>query len=123
MGNEVVDMKVELVAQTAFQVPGNIAEDYAIGKERSDTKAGDLAGFEDEWETGNGEDLAEFAGRACYESWDRPNPRTATNAGYLAHILEVGHGSVLEHAVLTFYITGVSRSCRSGTSTQGTLGS
>jgi thymidylate synthase (FAD) len=57
-----------------------------------------------------GQALAEFAGRACYQSWDKPNPATATNATYLAHILEVGHLSVLEHAVATFYLTGVSRS-------------
>jgi thymidylate synthase (FAD) len=57
-----------------------------------------------------GEALAEFAGRACYQSWSKPNPATATNAGYLRHILEVGHLSVLEHGVVTFYITGISRS-------------
>jgi thymidylate synthase (FAD) len=34
-----------------------------------------------------GEALAEFAGRACYQSWKKPNPSTATNAGYLRHIL------------------------------------
>jgi thymidylate synthase (FAD) len=57
-----------------------------------------------------GQALAEFAGRACYQSWDKPNPATATNATYLAHILEVGHLSVLEHGTATFYLTGVSRS-------------
>lgn len=54
--------------------------------------------------------LAEFAGRACYQSWGRPNPKTATNEGYLANILGMGHESVLEHASATFYIEGVSRS-------------
>lgn len=57
-----------------------------------------------------GQALAEFAGRACYQSWHKPNPNTATNAGYLRHILEVGHLSVLEHGTVTFYISGVSRS-------------
>lgn len=56
-----------------------------------------------------GQALAEFAGRACYQSWDRPNPATATNQGYLAHILQVGHLSVLEHSTVTFYLTGISR--------------
>ncbi len=54
--------------------------------------------------------LAEFAGRACYESWSKPNPATATNATYLRHILEVGHLSVLEHGTVTVYVRGVSRS-------------
>lgn len=58
----------------------------------------------------DGQALAEFAGRACYQSWGRPNPATATNAGYLAHILDVGHGSVLEHSSVSLYIEGVSRS-------------
>src|SRR5258707_308086 len=57
-----------------------------------------------------GQALAEFAGRACYQSWSKPNPATATNAGYLRHILDVGHLSVLEHGVVTMYVTGVSRS-------------
>jgi thymidylate synthase (FAD) len=53
--------------------------------------------------------LGEFAGRACYQSWDRPNPKTATNESYLRHIIDVGHESVLAHASVTFYVTGVSR--------------
>lgn len=63
------------------------------------------------WETDadGGQALAEFAGRACYQSWRKPNPATATNQGYLKHILDVGHYSVLEHGVVTFYVTGVSR--------------
>lgn len=54
--------------------------------------------------------LAEFAGRACYQAWNRPNPKTATNQGYLANILAQTHYSVLEHSSATFYVTGVSRS-------------
>ena len=63
-----------------------------------------------ETDADGGQALAEFAGRACYQSWTKPNPATATNAGYLRHILEVGHLSVLEHGTVSFYITGVSRS-------------
>jgi thymidylate synthase (FAD) len=61
-------------------------------------------------DTDGGEALAEFAGRACYQSWKKPNPATATNAGYLRHILEVGHLSVLEHGSVSFYLSGISRS-------------
>lgn len=53
---------------------------------------------------------AEFAGRACYQSFGKPNPNTRENSDYLAHILEVGHYSVLSHAVVGYYIEGVSRS-------------
>jgi thymidylate synthase (FAD) len=52
--------------------------------------------------------LVEISGRLCYKSYAKPRP--GGNAAYLGHILEVGHGSVLEHAVYSFIITGVSRS-------------
>lgn len=55
-----------------------------------------------------GEKLVEVAGRLCYMSYARPRP--GGNSAYIHHILEVGHGSVLEHAVFNFIITGVSRS-------------
>lgn len=54
--------------------------------------------------------LAEFAGRACYQSWHKPNPLTRSNEGYLANIREQAHFSVLEHASASFYIQGISRS-------------
>jgi thymidylate synthase (FAD) len=86
---EIVEPQVKLVAWTQFQAPEDVP-----------------------WSTDadGGQALAEFAGRACYQSWKKPNPATATNAGYLAHILEVGHLSVLEHGTVSFYFTGVSRS-------------
>lgn len=52
--------------------------------------------------------ITETAGRVCYMSFAKPRP--GGNAAYLTHIKEVGHGSVLEHAVWSFLITGVSRS-------------
>jgi thymidylate synthase (FAD) len=61
---------------------------------------------EDTW---GADSLGEAAGRICYQSWDRPNPATATNAGYLRNILAQGHYSVLEHASVTFLVRGVSR--------------
>jgi thymidylate synthase (FAD) len=58
-----------------------------------------------------GEQVAVFAGRACYQSWSKPNPATATTKGYLAHIIEAEHFNVMRHAVVTIYIQGISRSC------------
>src|SRR5690349_21030975 len=80
---------VQLIAWTNFQAPADVP-----------------------WETDadGGQALAEFAGRACYQSWTKPNPATATNEGYLRHILEVGHLSVLEHGTVSVYLTGISRS-------------
>src|SRR5699024_10314314 len=50
------------------------------------------------------EELIEWAGRNCYQSWRRPNPATATNAKYIANIIGNGHESVLEHVSITFLI-------------------
>jgi thymidylate synthase (FAD) len=88
-------------------VPANVAPQVRVIAWTQFTAPDDVP-----WSTDadGGQALAEFAGRACYQSWTKPNPATATNAGYLRHILEVGHLSVLEHGSVTFYLTGVSRS-------------
>lgn len=51
------------------------------------------------------ERLAEFGGRKCYDSYGKGR----SSAEYHGHIVESGHGSVLEHSFLTFEIEGVSR--------------
>ena len=86
---ETVSLRVQVIAQTLFSAPPDVP-----------------------WETDveGGQALAEFAGRACYQAWDKANPATATNESYLRHILEVGHLAVLEHASVTMYLTGLSRS-------------
>jgi thymidylate synthase (FAD) len=64
------------------------------------------------WQTDSevaGEVLSEVAGRLCYMSFARPRP--GGNQTYLGHILEVGHGSVLEHAAWNFIFVNISRSC------------
>lgn len=87
---EIASLRVQVIAKTEFLAPPDVP-----------------------WSTDadGGPALVEFAGRACYQSWSKPNPHTATNADYLRHIIDVGHFSVLEHASVTVYITGISRSC------------
>lgn len=51
--------------------------------------------------------LNEVAGRTCYMSFGKGRK---SNREYLENILSSKHGSVLEHAVWSFLITGVSRS-------------
>jgi thymidylate synthase (FAD) len=87
---ETAPLCVQLIAKTEFLAPPDVP-----------------------WETDaeGGQALTEFAGRACYQSWSKPNPKTATNGAYIGHIIDVGHFSVLEHASVSFYITGISRSC------------
>ena len=57
------------------------------------------------------ESLIEFAGRACYQSFDRPSSVTATIDGYLRNIFQQKHFSVVEHGSVSVYIEGISRSC------------
>ena len=55
-----------------------------------------------------GEKLVEVAGRLCYLSFI--NKRPGGNEAYIDHLLSVGHGSCLEHAVWNLVVTGISRS-------------
>src|SRR5579885_3760824 len=66
---DIARLKVQPIAWTHFEPPADVPWDTDVD---------------------GGQALAEFAGRACYQSWSKPNPATATNAGYLRHILEVG---------------------------------
>lgn len=85
---------------------------YVLGRQSVDTP--ELVRFLDDhgvtWNTDTqvpAEVLTETAGRVCYMSFAKPRP--GGNAAYLGHIKEVGHGSVLEHAVWNLLFTGISR--------------
>lgn len=58
--------------------------------------------------TENGEQLIELACRTCYSSFHRFNPPESTKE-LIQKVLSQGHFSVLEHAVATFKLIGVSR--------------
>ncbi|MGD0197281.1 MAG: FAD-dependent thymidylate synthase [Solirubrobacteraceae bacterium] len=58
--------------------------------------------------------LVEFAGRACYRSWEPGLNANVTKVrtdrrAYLENILRSGHGSVLEHASYSFALRNVGR--------------
>lgn len=56
------------------------------------------------------EHVITLAGRACYQSFHRPNEATERDKDYLERTLfDQGHWSIAEHASVTFYIDGVSR--------------
>jgi thymidylate synthase (FAD) len=68
----------------------------------------------DRGELDDAQNLAEFAGRTCYRSWEpglNPNvTRIRTDQEqYLSNILASAHGSVLEHVNFTFALHNVSR--------------
>lgn len=54
---------------------------------------------------GNGDDIAEFAGRQCYRSWT--NGRAP--AEYIDNVISEGHGSIFQHSNIVMQITGISR--------------
>jgi thymidylate synthase (FAD) len=85
---------------------------YLVGSQRVSSEQLEqfLADHGVSWRTDTeigSEKLVEVAGRVCYMSFAKPRP--GGNAKYINHILEVGHGSVLEHGVWNFIYTGVSR--------------
>ncbi|MEY4393488.1 MAG: Thymidylate synthase ThyX [Planctomycetota bacterium] len=101
-GQDIASMKVVLEPKV-----------YLMGRQTVDDATLDqfLADHGVSWQSDTevaGEYLTEVAGRVCYMSFAKPRP--GGNHAYLNHILEVGHGSVLEHAVWNFVFTGVSRS-------------
>lgn len=52
------------------------------------------------------ERMIEFGGRHCYRAWDKGRDRD----GYIKNIIDMAHGSVLEHATINWAVQGVSRS-------------
>ncbi|WP_327253191.1 FAD-dependent thymidylate synthase [Streptomyces sp. NBC_01244] len=92
-------MKLDLLAHTILNAPTLLdAYDYRVsGAQYNADRPTDA------------DALGEAAGRICYKSFSRPNPKTATNAGYLGNILSQGHFSVLEHSSVTFLVRDVSR--------------
>jgi len=86
---------------------------YVVGRQMCDQD--EIKQFLDDhevqWESDTNEPaelLTEMAGRICYMSFAKPRP--GGNKAYLSHILEVGHGSVLEHGMWNLVITDISRS-------------
>jgi len=74
---------------------------YLVGRQNLDPVGVEnfLADHGVTWSTDTevgGEALAEMAGRVCYMSYGKGRK---TNREFIEHIVEVGHGSVLEHAV------------------------
>lgn len=105
-------MKVHLIGKTQVNLfpargdsrrvmPGKAEGSKFEARVRKETR--DASSFE------GGQDLIEFAGRLCYESFDLPNEDTATNDLYVQNIVAQGHESVLEHVQVSFYVEGVSR--------------
>ena len=101
----IVSPRVELIAHTRL---ATTAHEIAPGEYEATTPI--AAYMEPNPGATDAETLVEFAGRSCYQSFHRPNPKTAKTADYLERTLfEQAHWSIAEHATATLYFTGVSR--------------
>ena len=56
-----------------------------------------------------GTSVIELAGRTCYGAYSRKNAKTDSHQGYVENMLRQNHLSVIEHAVVSFHISGISR--------------
>lgn len=90
--NFIASQSLEPIAENADTPLGKITQE--LSKIGGDRQFSDL------------ELLPEFAGRFCYRSWEKGR----STAEYNQNILEMEHGSVLEHSTISFAVTGVSRS-------------
>lgn len=81
------------------QMPNSGLDDFLRDNEAEDWESDALS---------VGEYLSEVAGRLCYMSYGKPRP--GGNKAYNENIIGSNHGSVLEHAVWSFIVTGGSRS-------------
>ncbi len=98
-----VEPKVFLIGETSLNFPGLRAYLNHIGAPLWDSDA----------PTGS-EALVEVMGRGCYKSFGtglNPNIKKVRegNDAYLRNILKVKHGSVIEHATVSFMFCDVSR--------------
>lgn len=59
--------------------------------------------------TNDSEKLIEKIGRICYKSEDKIKKDSYKN--FIKGLISNGHESVLEHAIVTFKISGISRTC------------
>lgn len=103
---------VFVVGQTSFNTRGldgwidfnrhNEAETYLMSPIKHIRDQDQLLSPEHE----GGELMAEFAGRFCYDSFQKGRG----SEEYVGNVLEMRHGSVLEHVSFNLAISGVSRS-------------
>ena len=101
----IVSPRVELIAHTRLTTT---AHKTANGDYAATTPI--AAYMEPNPGAADAETLVEFAGRSCYQSFHRPNPKTAKTADYLERTLfQQAHWSIAEHVTATLYFTGVSR--------------
>jgi len=106
MDNFVTEPKIALVGQMVMNIDGilEFLNDHETEWPELRTKIEsclDLGDHDCEW-------LIEMAGRTCYMSF---GGKGRDHEAHVKHLIEVLHGSVLEHIQFNFEIWNISRSC------------
>jgi thymidylate synthase (FAD) len=103
--NLTIKPKAYLIAETQAVIPGIVNALAKLGVTDWNSDAVDDAAL-----------LTEFAGKSCYMSFDTSLNKnltrtgTRTNHEYVQQqIVGQGHGSVLEHSTVTFFLVNISR--------------
>jgi thymidylate synthase (FAD) len=104
---------VEVIGYTKFLgVPDNLTDDISFimvgARPEGDSLVSNdpkLLKFETQDQGSDAARLIECAGRTCYDSYGKGR----SSGEYHQHIRESGHGSVLEHAVVNYFIDHASR--------------
>lgn len=88
---------------------------FLVGRQQVDTEGlkdylldGGFEWWSTDWDY-EAEILVEVAARTCYQSFTPGKGRPHDE--HIKHLLESAHGRCLEHAVWSFVLTGISRSC------------
>jgi len=102
--------RIELIGKSVFDIDGlmkfldSSGFEWPEFQKKLDSNM-DLGDHDNEY-------LIEFGGRNCYQSWPKKGGelKGRTHEQHIKHLIEVGHGSCLEHSTFNFQIWNVSRS-------------
>lgn len=106
MNNFVMEPKIALVGKTILSLEGvkEFLDDHGVEWPELTKKLESMVDLGDrdcEW-------LTEMAGRTCYMSF---GGKGRDHESHIKHLIEISHGSVLEHSQFSFEIWDISRSC------------
>lgn len=106
----VTEPRVELIGKPILEIDGIVRflNDHNYSWPEFTEKLESMMSLGDD----DGEWLVEFAGRMCYQSFSKQGEtiKGRSHEDHIRHLIEVGHGAVLEHATFNFAIWNVSRS-------------
>jgi thymidylate synthase (FAD) len=110
MNNFVTEPKIALVGKVIIEIEGvkEFLDDHNYVWPEFTDQLDSMISLGDK----DGEWLVEMAGRNCYQSWAKEGekPKGRTHDEHIKHLIEVGHGAAIEHAVFNFIIWNASRS-------------